>query len=357
MTEHEAWLRLTLTPGLGPASLLALLQRFHEPQHILTQREAVLAEVVPRKVAAALQHTPVDLPAHLDWLQQAGNSLLTLADADYPPQLLEIPTPPPVLFVKGRRDLLAQPALAVVGSRHATTGGFDTAHSFARSLSQAGWTIVSGLADGIDRAAHLGGLEGQGSTIAVVGTGLDRVYPAGNRELAHRVAAHGVLLSEYALGAPPLAGHFPQRNRIIAGLARGCLVVEATLNSGSLITARHALEQGRDVFAIPGSIHAPQSKGCHRLIKEGAKLVECADDILQELPAHPAVTLAPSAAPADLAPPAANWPQGLEYDPIDLDQLSLRSGRSAAELLPLLLQLELEGQVETLPGGRYRRRG
>lgn len=357
MTEHEAWLRLTLTPGLGPASLLALLQRFHEPQHVLAQRETVLSEVVSRKVAAALQHTPTDLPAHLDWLSQTGNSLLTLADADYPPQLLEIPTPPPVLFVKGRRDLLAQPALAVVGSRHATTGGFDTAHGFARSLSQAGWTIVSGLADGIDRAAHLGGLEGQGSTIAVVGTGLDRVYPAGNRALAHQLAANGVMLSEYALGAPPLAGHFPQRNRIIAGLARGCLVVEATLNSGSLITARHALEQGRDVFAIPGSIHAPQSKGCHRLIKEGAKLVECAEDILQELPAIAPSSWQERPQTSGTLPTAHDWPQGLEYDPIDLDQLSLRSGRSAAELLPLLLQLELDGQVETLPGGRYRRRG
>lgn len=356
MTEQEAWLRLTLTPGLGPAYLLALLKAFKDPAIAVDQTESTLSAVVPKKVAKAIvERQGADkVDAHLAWLSEPNNSLLTLADADYPPLLLESPAPPPLLFIKGNRALLNQTAIGIVGSRHATSSGIDNARHFSEALSLQGVTVISGLAAGIDTAAHEGGLLGSGSTVAVVGTGLDRVYPAQNRELAHRIAANGAIVSEYPLGSQPLAGHFPQRNRIIAGLSKGCLVVEATLGSGSLITAKEALEQGRDVFAIPGSIHAPQSKGCHYLIKSGAKLVDDVNDILSEL----AIDLRPAAktftSPDSLTQP--NFPEGLTFDPVDLDGLSLKSQLSIAELMPLLLQLELEGWVESLPGGRYRRR-
>ena len=357
MTEHEAWLRLTLTPGLGPAYLLALLRQFGTPEASLAQSELSLARTVPAKVAKTIKHgiDEQQLSQHLQWLEDPVNSLMTLADDDYPAQLLESPAPPPLLFIKGNRQLLNRTAIGVVGSRHATTSGIDNARAFSKALSDAGITVISGLAAGIDTSAHEGALTGPGSTIAVVGTGLDRVYPARNRELAHRIAASGAIVSEYPLGSEPLPGHFPQRNRIIAGLAKGCLVVEATLGSGSLITAKEALEAGRDVFAIPGSIHAPQSKGCHQLIKSGAKLVDDVADILSELPATIAVPLVPCTADSQTDTPPA-LPVGLEFDPVDLDTLSLRSGVATAALIGELLQLELSGWVESLPGGRYRRR-
>jgi DNA processing protein len=298
------------------------------------------------------------------WLAAAPTTrqVVTLGDASYPAALLETADPPLLLYLQGRLSLLGDPSLAIVGSRHATPAGLDNARAFAAHLSRAGLVIVSGLALGIDGAAHQGALEGAGSTggtIAVVGTGLDRVYPKRHHALAHRMSERaGLMLSELPLGTPPLAPHFPRRNRIIAGLCLGTLVVEAAVQSGSLITARLAVECGRDVFAIPGSIHSPQSRGCHRLIKEGAKLVETADDILSEL-RWPVRTesCAPAPAPDD-AEDAAEDPllAALGHDPVTLDALVARTGWPAAELQARLLELELEGRLARLPGGLFQRR-
>ena len=252
--------------------------------------------------------------------------------------------------MRGRRELLARPCLAVVGSRNATPQGASDAERFARAFSDAGLTIVSGLALGIDAAAHRGGLEGAGSTIAVLGTGADILYPQRNRELGERIARDGLIVSEFPLGTPPHGANFPRRNRVISGLARGCLVVEAALASGSLITARFAAEQGREVFAIPGSIHSPHSKGCHALIKQGAKLVESAQDLLQELGVEAAVAASTAAVPAD-----AGLLAQLGYDPCDIDTICARSGLTADRVSAMLLQLELDGKVARLPGGQYQR--
>jgi DNA processing protein len=265
--------------------------------------------------------------------------------------VLECANPPPLLYVTGSTELLSRPALAIVGSRNATPQGRATAEAFARSLSSAGYTIVSGLALGIDAAAHRGALEGSASTVAVLGTGIDISYPRTNEALAREIAARGAIVSEFPLGAPPLREHFPQRNRIISALARGCLVVEAALSSGSLGTARAALEQGREVFAIPGSIHSPVSRGCHWLIKQGAKLVESADDVLAELqPGFIRVT----ADPHVLASEAGLLPH-MGYGPCAIDALTARSGLTAEAVSAMLLQLELEGRVGSLPGGLYQR--
>ncbi len=279
--------------------------------------------------------------------------MIALGDAAYPHALLESPDPPLLLYAIGRLELLHAPALAIVGSRHASVQGRQNASAFAAHLGGAGFTIVSGLALGIDGAAHEGALGSAGSTIAVVATGLDQVYPRRHLALAGRIAAEGLLLSEHPLGTPPLRENFPQRNRIIAGLTRGTLVVEATLQSGSLITARLAVEAGREVFAIPGSIHSPQAKGCHALIKQGAKLVETAQDVLEEL----GVATAP--APASATEPVLERPDPLldamGHDPIVLDELIARTGWSAAELAAKLLDLELAGRIERLPGQRFQR--
>jgi DNA processing protein len=280
--------------------------------------------------------------------------VLSIGDSDYPAVLLQTPDPPLLLYVQGKVELLNRRSLAVVGSRNASAQGVDNARSFGAHLSQQGWTIVSGLAFGIDGAAHEGGLSGPGSTVAVVGTGLDRVNPARHRDLAHRIATAGVLVSEYAPGTPPLPQNFPMRNRIIAGLSRGTLVVEAALQSGSLITARQAAEYGREVFALPGSIHSPLSRGCHALIRQGAKLVESADDILEELQGRSVAAAAdPAPARVDRDDPVL---QALGHDPATLDALCARTGWSARELSARLLELELEDRVARLPGGLYQRR-
>jgi DNA processing protein len=279
-------------------------------------------------------------------------AVVTLGDPRYPPALLNAPDPPLVLYAQGRVDLLQADSIAIVGSRHPTPQGAANARAFARELSDAGLTVVSGMALGVDAAAHDGGLAGAASTVAVVGTGLDRVYPRRHLALAHRIAQHGLIVSEYALGAPPLAAHFPQRNRIIAGLSRGTLVVEAAIQSGSLITARLANEAGRDVFAIPGSIHSPQARGCHALRRQGAKLVETAQDVLEEL--RPAAR--PAAAPVAGEPSDANpLLDALGFDPVTLDALAARTGWSAAELSARLLGLELDGLIARLPGQLFQR--
>lgn len=331
---------------------------------------------MPERIAYALLAAPSDatlalIERTLEWLQQAGNQLLTLADAGYPQALLDISDPPLMLYVKGRAELLARPALAVVGSRNATAQGIANAERFAEILSQRGLTVISGLALGVDAAAHQGALRGTadnaeaGSTIAVIGTGADIVYPARNRGLAHQIAEAGCIVSEYPLGVPGIAANFPRRNRIVSGLARGVLVVEAAAQSGSLITARMAAEQGRDVFAIPGSIHSPLAKGCHQLIKQGAKLVESAQDILEELrPFHTPAQANTAAGDETLA--AAEDPlaatdddqkllRQLGYDPVSFDVLAARCGSDAASLSGRLLELELAGLIEVLPGGLYRR--
>lgn len=347
-----SWLTLGQIPGLGNESLLRLLQTFGSPEAVLLAPHSELNRIVKPAVASAIaQGIDEDkLKSIATWLDDPANRVLTIGDTEYPQALLNIPDPPCILFAKGRIELLNKPALAIVGSRNATPQGLRNAEAFAQTASEAGLCIVSGMAHGIDAAAHLGGLRGKGASIAIVGTGLDKVYPAANRELAHQLAQNGVIVSEFTLGTPPLPANFPRRNRIISGLSLGCLVVEASLQSGSLITARMALEQGREVFAIPGSIHSPQSKGCHTLIKQGAKLVESAQDILEELGNK---CLSPE------SPPSASAEHELfthlGFDPTDLDTLSQRSGLTIAALSAILLQLELDGRITTLPGGLYQR--
>ncbi len=350
----KAWLALSLIQGLGGAGARRLLKELGSPDAIFAASSLSLKALTQPAVAAAINlGIPEDFIAPVfDWLEDSNNHVVTLADGDYPQSLLNISDPPLLLYVKGRLDLLNQPSLAIVGSRHATPQGIKNAEAFSESLSHQGLCIISGMAHGIDAAAHRGGLKARGGSIAVVGTGLDKVYPAANRDLAHALAHQGVLISEFPLGTPPLAPNFPRRNRIISGLGLGCLVVEASLQSGSLITARLAMEQGRDVFAIPGSIHSPQSKGCHSLIKQGAKLVETAQDVLEELGG----LLSAIAQPAGVT--TNNNPVLLEHlgcDPIDIDTLSTRSGLTVSELSAMLLTLELDGLVSKLPGGLYQR--
>lgn len=353
--DLQAWLRLSLLQGLGHQSLRKLLVALGSPASVLAASQRELRAVVSEKLAVAIRNggaDPAELAAVEQWLTDPANHIVTLADRDYPQALLEISDPPPLIYVKGRLDLLNRPGFAIVGSRNATRQGLANAEAFAATLSNAGLTIVSGLALGVDAAAHRGGLDGPSSTIAVVGTGLDIVYPARNRDLAHRVAQSGALISEFALGTPALAANFPRRNRLICGLAKGCLVVEAAVSSGSLITARLAADQGREVFAIPGSIHSPLAKGCHALIKQGAKLVESAQDVLEELgysarSVPPAETPAPETEHALLA--------HIGFDPVNIDTLQQRSGLAAAALNSALTDLELAGQVEALPGGRWQR--
>ena len=403
--DLNAWLRLTLTPSIGNAAARRLLQAFGLPQQIFQQTGAALQQCVTAAQAQALLQPPAGLAALLDttwqWLHAApadapARALLTLGDAQYPALLLETQDPPPLLYLLGAARFVAPGAvpfphgtcLAMVGSRHPTAQGEGNARQFGRALRATGLTIVSGLALGIDAAAHEGALmDAQDSdrtpaTLAIVGTGLDRVYPSSHRGLAHRIAAHGLLVSEYPLGTPPLPGNFPKRNRIIAGLSQGTLVVEAAPASGSLITARLASEQGREVFAIPGSIHAPQSRGCHALIRQGAKLVETAEDVLEELRlSSPVVLTAPSSpskgaarpkrssatvvssrqssAPAQQSLDVPDTPllQALGYEPAGLDALQARTGLATATLQVELLELELAGAITRLPGGLFQRLG
>jgi DNA processing protein len=363
--ELSGWLRLTLSPGVGNDSARRLLAAFGLPGAIFEQPTHALQQLLGPAQCAALQREPEGLPDLLErtcaWLQEAPQerAVVSLADARYPAALLNIEDPPPLLYLMGRLDLPLEAGrcLAMVGSRNPTPQGNLNARQFAQALAEAGLTIVSGMALGIDGAAHEGALAAAApqrlATIAVVGTGLDRVYPKTHRELAHRIAAHGLIVSEYPLGTPPLAANFPRRNRLIAGLSGATLVVEAALQSGSLITARLAGEQGKEVYAIPGSIHATQSRGCHALIRQGAKLVESAQDVLEDLPGFGARTV----------PPASDSPQenedtllqALGLDPASLDALQARTGLDVAALQARLMTLELDGQVARLPGGLWQR--
>lgn len=366
--ELAAWLRLALTSGLGNTAARRLLAAFGLPANVFSQSLEALEQVVSSAQAQALHAEPAQLQAQLDatheWLHaseaRSRRRILTLADPAYPSSLLDTEDPPLMLYLMGEVDAAWPPAIAVVGSRNPTPQGLANARQFARSFAQAGLTVVSGLALGVDAAAHEGALEaaapGQLATIAVVGTGLDRVYPRQHLELAHRVAQSGLLVSEYPLGTPPLAPNFPRRNRIISALSQGTVVVEAALKSGSLITAHQAAEQGKEVFAIPGSIHSPQSRGCHALLKQGAKLVETAQDVLEELsvpPPRPSTTCAPAEAPE----PEDGILAALGFDPVSLDALVARTGVGAAHLQAKLLELELQGDLARLPGGLFQRVG
>jgi len=373
--ELRAWLRLVMTPHIGPLTARKLLAALGSPQAVFDADPAALGELLGPRERKALGKEPEGLSEQLDatlaWLAASPTlpdgskscHVLSLADAHYPAALLQAADPPLLLFTLGRVGLLHAPAVAVVGSRNPTPQGHDNAHAFSKALSEAGITIVSGLALGVDGAAHEGALMGPGSTVAVVGTGLDRVYPKAHQALAHRIAEQGVLISEFLLGTPPLNPNFPKRNRIVAALSRGTLVVEAALQSGSLITARLAAEMGREVLAIPGSIHSPQSRGCHALIKQGAKLVETAQDVLEELhwqrpgPALPAH--------ADLVDQTEAGDDGqvvqdpvlaaMGYEPVSQEALSARTGWGPADLGAHLLELELMGQVARLPGQLFQR--
>jgi DNA processing protein len=351
----EDWLRLTLVAGVGPVTQRRLLKQYGSPGAALAAPFSAVSPELPTAQAREAWRKGADPDAvatAMAWAAQPGRSVATLADPGYPPALLQISDPPSILYVLGRVDLLTRPGIAIVGSRNATASGLDTARSFARSLSHGGLTIISGLAIGIDAAAHEGGLLGQGNTVAVVGTGADIVYPSRHRELAHRIADQGAIVSEFPLGTRAASANFPRRNRIISALSRGVLVVEAALRSGSLGTAKHAGEQGRDVFAIPGSIHSPLSKGCHALIKQGAKLVESAEDVFEELrwPGVPARAPEPEQAEPDDPVLVA-----MGFDPCDIETLAARTGLPIDAITARLLELELSGAVASLPGGRFER--
>lgn len=362
--DIESWLRLGLVKGLGGGAIRKLLTAFGSPDEIFATDIHSLERVVKKPIAVRIFQHEIDedrFAKTIDWLADPANALITLSDPDYPGALLNIPDPPPILYFKGQRRLLTLPALAMVGSRNATPQGMANAKAFAEAASQAGFCIVSGLAQGIDAAVHEGGLRGTGSSMAVIGTGMDIVYPARNHVLAHRLAKEGALISEFPLGTPAIGSNFPRRNRIISGLCQACLVVEATLYSGSLITARLALEQGREVMAIPGSIHSPLSKGCHALIKQGAKLIENIQDILDELncvPERIADTLQTDLEQENTVDHAHNDSALLTclgHDATDIDTLCERSGLTAEVVSATLLMLELEGKIGSLPGGRYQR--
>ncbi len=367
------WLTLARVPGLGPRGRIELLERCADIDALFAADrptlKSSLSEITNLSAARTDAGAAIDavlrgpdaqsVAADLAWIAESGHHLLVWSDSDYPALLREIPDPPLVLYVHGDRALLARAQVAVVGSRNPTPLGAQNAAAFARALANVGLTITSGLALGIDAAAHRGALEAGGTTIAVAGTGLDRVYPARHRSLAHAIVEHGALVSEFPIGTPARAGNFPVRNRIISGLSLGVLVVEAALRSGSLITARLGDEQGREVFALPGSIHSPLARGCHALIRQGAKLVETAEHVLEELgPLAQLVQLAsatetPSTPPV-LAPLERQVIDCLSYDPTHVDTLIDRSGLTADIISSILLQLELRGLVLAGPGGYQR---
>jgi DNA processing protein len=359
---NKSWLTLSLAPNIGPAAIQQLLGHFGSAEKIISASGAELREtgLSPDSVAALKSPDDAKMHAALDWLQSGSHHLIHWHDEYYPPLLKETGHSPPVLFIDGNPELLCMPQIAIVGSRNATAGGREIAQEFAAHLAKAGLTITSGLAAGIDAAAHEGAIHADGNTIAVLGTGPDIIYPRQNYALADQIRNHGTLVSEFPPGMPARRDHFPRRNRIISGLSLGTLVVEAGVNSGSLITARLSGDYGREVFAIPGSIHSPLSKGCHRLIKQGAKLIENSADILEELkslissinPPPVARATAPEAKPAS-DPDYVRLLSSMGFEPVNIQALAGRSGLTTAELSSMLLILELEGRVESLPGGRF----
>ena len=364
ITEKALWISLSSVYGIGSQTFCQLLSAFGTPANIFAASYKELTAVVSEKIASEIQAVADadenTLADSLHWLSQDNNHLVTLADIHYPKALLEIADPPPFLYAKGNLNLLNQASIAIVGSRNASVQGEKNAEAFAQVLCENGLCIVSGLALGIDGAAHRGALKANGATIAVVGTGLDIVYPAKHRDLAHQIVERGLIISEFALGTPSKPQNFPKRNRIISGLSLGCLVVEANLQSGSQITARLAAEQGREVFAIPGSIHSPMSKGCHQLIKQGAKLVDSIEDILSELRIEttlPAFDITPVTDKnhKNSATPKSALLTLMGFDAISLENLVHLSGLTVNEVSSMLMILELEGSVASLAGGKYQK--
>lgn len=355
------WLTLVRARGLGPATLLPLLKQTVTVETLLQSGNERTRKLLHEAFSGALQPLIDD---DLIWLEQAQHHLITINDSRYPALLKEISDPPLALFVNGDPGLLALAQLAIVGSRNPTRQGLENAYNFAGFLAGHGVTITSGMAAGIDARAHAGALNANGQTVAVVGTGPDRIYPAGNKKLAHEIADEGAIVSEFPPGTQPSPGNFPRRNRIISGLSVGTLVVEATIRSGSLITARLAAEQGREVFAIPGSIHSPQSRGCHKIIRDGARLVETAEDIICDLGAIFTELAAPVIC-ADAQPPAAeNTAENMDkeylslldcmgWDPVTTDELIHSSGLPAQTVSSMLLLLELQGHVSSASGGYF----
>lgn len=366
--ELDSWLKLHHSPGIGPALFHKLLDHFGSAAAACGAAGAKLSQLgLPQN---AIEHLHKDAAAEavaaaLHWARQPHQHILTLADDAYPPLLKTIHHAPPLLYVKGNHEVLSEPQIAIVGSRNPSRGGAETAYAFARHLAQSGLVIASGLALGIDGAAHRGALAGRGATIGVMATGIDRIYPARHRALAESILESGALVTEFPLGTEPLPELFPQRNRIISGLAYGVLVVEAAERSGSLITAHYAMDQAREVFAIPGSIHNPMARGCHRLIRQGAKLVESVQHILEELAPQLSDRLrmetraddAPQERPAEfdaqLDPDYRNLLRLIDYDPVTIDQMVERSGLPARSISSMLLILELQGLIRAESGGRY----
>lgn len=353
--EKLQWLSLSQIEGLGCQTFCQLLKTFGSPSEIYRKKFKELRAVVSEKIALEIGQgvDETGLQDTLTWLAQVNNHLVTLADADYPKALLEIADPPPLLYAKGNLALLNKLSIAIVGSRNASVQGEKNAEAFAQGLAEHGLCIVSGLALGIDGAAHRGALKAKGDTIAVVGTGLDMVYPAQHRDLAHQIASSGLIISEFPLGTRSKPQNFPRRNRLISGLSLGCLVVEANLKSGSQITARLSAEQGREVFAIPGSIHSPLAKGCHQLIKQGAKLVDSLQDIVEELNLNKAVN-----APLAEEKSAINQDQqtlldAMAYEAVSIETLVQLTGLTVSTLSSMLTLLELEGRITGLAGGQY----
>jgi DNA processing protein len=356
------WLAIYHAPGIGPAKF-QLLKQFRDPADILAAGSRQLQQLglSGSSIAALRQPDDQTIERDLEWQAKPGNRIMTCRDPGYPALLQEISDPPPLLYIHGNVEVLQEPQLAMVGSRNPTAAGRQTAIDFARHLAAAGLVITSGLALGIDAAGHQGALDAGAPTVAVTGTGLDRVYPAKNRDLAYRIAEAGALVSEFPPGTPPRAEHFPRRNRIISGLSLGTLVVEAAIRSGSLISARYALEQGREVFAIPGSIHNPLARGCHHLIRQGAKLVETAQDIMDELGAL-ATALDFTATPApdhdtqpQLSEDYAQLLESIGFENTSIDMLVETTHLTPAEVSSMLLQLEMNGYIAASPGGFYNR--
>jgi len=359
--QSRAWLILAHA-HLRVAELQSLLLRFGDVRNIVLQKPRDLkdAGLSHDKYSAITSPDDSGIGRALNWLEHDSHHLIAFGEDGYPDLLTQIPGRPLLLYVNGDVDALHLPSLAIIGSRNPTHGGLRNALEFARHLAQQGFSIVSGLAEGIDAAAHRGALIAGGKTVAFLGNGIDRVYPASNRELAHAIAASGALVSEYPLGARPLRWHFPERNRLISGLSLGTLVVEAARRSGSLITARLAAEQGREVFALPGSIHNPLARGCHELIRQGAKLVETASDITNELAQLTGHMINNAIESTRSEMPALNTDDDYEelrsilsHDPITIDELKSQSSLTIDQLSSMLLILELHGEVESLSGGRY----
>lgn len=370
MENFDDWLKLWHQPNIGPVSFQRLLSRFETPAFALSASDNDWKDAGLKASCIAKRVKDPDISADLKWLDSsAEHHLLLISSHKYPDTLKQLPAPPPLLYVRGDTDVLCLPQLSIVGSRHPTQSGMQSARAFSAHFAKAGLTITSGLAMGIDTLAHQSTLDADGITIAVCGTGLNSVYPVRNNQLADNIAATGALISEFPVNTQPRAENFPRRNRIISGISLGTLVVEAAQRSGSLITARYAMEQGRDVFAIPGSIHNPMARGCHRLIRQGAKLVETANDVLEELgplikmnnSINYSVTSSPETESeninntATLNPEHQNILNIIDYDATTIDTIIGKSGLTAEEVSSILLILELEGRIASEPGGYFTR--